>query len=836
MNSILNFAKKNFITNKTKSFLTVITIILTTALLTSMGSLYATVKDQNVKYVENNIGNFHCNFKVENDEQFETLKNNVEIEKAGEEIRLGECNNDELGVNRLSLEYMDSDSAQLNNVKLEKGHMPEKANEIVMSQWMVEKLNKIPKMGEIIHLKFMLPLSKEEMWLNKKPIQAEKDFVLCGILKENLYLQKYNEFQGIVSKSSVYEMLNKENIEREISLRFKDIKNIRENIYRVADDTQILHKNVELNTLYINESAPNLEELSPFIIIALVLMLTSVIVIYNIFYVSITQKIQSFGLLSALGATKKQIKKVVIIDGIYNCIIGIPLGILLGYTLSYIICNFVITNFNFEGNFNLKVPLVVILLSIIVSFLTVVISLIRPAKIASKVSPMEAIRFSGYEVDYKKKERKIKGLINIKRLAYLNLWRNKKRTLMTLFSLSMSGMIFIIVSSVIFSMDINLNLKENIQNDFIISSAHTIKDDGIVNPLNEDFINKIKSIDGVTKVQKVNHSYAWFDNSIVSNTNMKVASNKECFSFYGLNDEMINKLNEKVLLGKISLEDLKSKNEVIIVADTRGKYKFSVGDKISLKKAKFYKENNDYDLSESFNEIYEKENDGQYEFNEFTVAAIVNKNIEGLEFVRESSGNIICHQDTFNRTIKDNRPIQLRIDIEDSKYENIKNSLKSLIGINEELTFKSYKESKEELEKEFKSMNIISYGIVSVIAIIGILNLINTRITSIITRKREMGMIEAIGASSNDLNKMLNIEGFYYSFISCLISIIGGLSIGYICFALIKRKATYMVYKFPAEQILILIMIFVIVQIIITYSMKRILNKDSVIEKIKINE
>ncbi|MCY6958527.1 ABC transporter permease [Clostridium brassicae] len=836
MNSISNLAKKNFKRNKIKSLLVIITIVLTTALLTSMGILCATIKNANIKDIEDTIGNYHCIFSIQNDKQFQTLKNNVQLEKAGEYMYLGNCNNKELGVNRLELRYMDKNVADLNNIKLEKGQFPQNSNEIVLNKWIIEKLNKKPKLGEKIHLSFIPPISKEEEWENKKPNVIEKDFAICGILKESEEEKKYNTSKGLVSKDAIYKSLDKKNIDREIYLRFKDDKNITKDIYSLADSMNILRKDIMLNKFYLNELHPSAGNLIPFIIIGLILMLVAIAVIYNIFCVSISQKIQAFGLLAALGSTRKQMRKVIIIDGLYNCIIGIPLGLLLGYGLSYFICGFVMQSLHVGKYFVINVPFSVIIVSSLVSVVTVVIALIRPARTASKISPIEAIRFSGYKTEIKKKEKKISGDINMKKLSYLNLWRNKKRTLMTLFSLSMSGMIFIIVSSVIFSMDINLNLKEDIQNDFLISSSHIIKDNGIVNPLNEDFIKKVKNIDGVTKVQKVNHSYVWFDNVVLSKNDTKVASSKECFNFYGFDDEMIDKLKDNLSLGEISLENLKNKNEVILVANHKGKYKFNVGDKVLLKKAKLYKEDLPQNENQTLDEIYDKENDNNYKFNEYKIVAIVDKNVEGLDMGLDTNGTFIACEDIFNRTIKDNRPIQIRIDIQKAKYEGVKASLKNIIEKNEEIVYKSYVETREDLQSQFKSTNIICYGVVSIIALIGMLNLINTRITGIMARKNEMGMIEAIGASNKDISKMLQLEGFYYSFISLVVAVGFGLGIGYLCFRLIKKTATYMIYRFPLIPIIILISMFVLLQIIITYLIQRILNKNSIIDKIRVNE
>lgn len=826
MSSISNLAKKTLKENKAKTWLVIITIMLATALLTSLGIISYNAQIANVKRIENMVGKAHCRFAIKDNKQLEVLKNNTKLEKVGEVIGFGQCEDEKLKTTPLSLAYMDKDFTELMNVRLKSGHFPEKSNEIALEDWIIEKLDIKPNIGETVHLKIIKQMAKEDVWTNKKPSKIEKDFVLCGILKGNSDERNYYS-QGLVSKKFVYENLERKNISIEAYLRFKSTKNIMDNIYDLGDSLGIMHQDISPSNLYLGALGSTLEYAAPFIIIGIVVILAAVIVIYNIFYVSITSKVQGFGLLAAIGATKGQIRKFIMIHGLLMSSIGISMGVLLGCILSYLVCN---ASKALGSNINMKIPPYIILISIFISLLTVIISLIKPARLASKISPIQAIRFNDYQINTKKTKRKSSTPVNIKKLAYFNLWRNKKRTFMTIFSLSISGLLFIIVSSVIFSMDIDSNLKDVIQNDFQLTSYHVNDDDGKANIFNDDFITKVKSINGVKNIEIVNHSYVWLDKSVMSKDNTKVASDKACCNFYGFHDGMLNKLKEHLVDGKLSLQDLKNDNEVILVTNSKGRSVYNVGDKVLIKKTRNYV---DIDDREKIKDSDKEEND--YQYIEFKISAIVNSNVEDLQCGYPGYCVFISHFNTYNRTMKDNRPVQLRIDIEKDKYETISSKLKQLTK-NQGITTIDYREYRENLQKQAKVSGIIIYSIVSIIGIIGVLNLINTMVTSIFTRKKEIGMLQALGLSKNQSRKMFQIEGLYYALISGGISIVGGIGIGYVAFRIFKSKATYAIYKFPLVPIILFAIVLFLVQVAITHIVGRMLEKNSIIENIKFSE
>ena len=209
------------------------------------------------------------------------------------------------------------------------------------------------------------------------------------------------------------------------------IEQAKSKLNKIANDVGLDTINVAVNENYINALKPDMETIMGGVFVGLVIVLSSILVIYNIFYISIVTKVQEFGKLRAIGATKKQVKNIVFKEGFILAGIAIPIGIILGYVLA----NIIIKSFMDIDVKSSRLP--VILSVVVISFISVVLSLLKPMKVASKVSIVDAVRYTGNKISNKSKRKGYKN-INLKRLSHANLERNKKRTYMTLASLILS--------------------------------------------------------------------------------------------------------------------------------------------------------------------------------------------------------------------------------------------------------------------------------------------------------------------------------------------------------------------------------------------------------------
>ncbi|KNF08267.1 ABC transporter permease protein [Gottschalkia purinilytica] len=810
MNTISNLVRKNLKSYKIRNTLVLLTIIFATCLITSIGILSKSINQMMINQIVRQTGSAHGKYKNLNDKQFGIIKNNLKFEKVGEYIKLGNSRIKESEDGYISLIYADKNTAHLMNMDLEKGKLPQKSNEVALEKWVIKELNLKPKIGETIKLKYGKSLNDD----SDRKISDEKEltFILTGILKDNINSkQSYNSL-GIVSRDLVLRENRNEDIKSTAYVKLKSNKNIEENINMIGRSIALDKKNISVNTDYINILKTDFESLIPFIIVGVIVIFATIIVIYNIFNISIVERVNQLGLLSALGSTKGQLRKIIFKEGIILSVISIPIGIILGHVISFLLIPLLNLD-ELKGTFS---PYI-ILVSALVSFITVFLALIKPSKIASRISPIESIRYNN--VDIKRKRKKGYDKVSIKNIAYLNLWRNKKRTIITILSLTMSGVLFILFSTVLNSMNVDSLTKGYINNDFHLTSDRVHLDDKS-DPLNETLINYIKGLEGIKKMETLKYYWVYVKNNKgLIKLSDGSTTDKLNSVLYGYEESALKELRDYLIEGEISIENLKSKNEVLAVARSEGESSYKVGDKVIL-------------------EITERDEKGtiiKEIKKEVLISGIVNSNVRWIGY-SGLGDDFITHQDTFGKITEDERVGRLYIDVNKDKYEEVNNALKSIVDKNDKIKYMSYKEYREEREKELRGVKVISMSLVSIIGLIGMFNLVNTMITSIFTRRKELGMLQAVGLSNTQMRKMLQIEGLYYAAISTILSVPTGIGLGYAFYILFKKSATYATYKFPLIQTILVIIMFTLTQILVTYIIEKNIRKDSIVDRIRYNE
>mgnify|MGYP000205274577 CR=1 FL=1 len=282
-------------------------------------------------------------------------------------------------------------------------------------------------------------------------------------------------------------------------------------------------KNVIVNDLYLQwVLQPSYETIAVCGILILAIVLFSVVVIYNIFQVGIVNKIQEYGKIKALGATKKQMKQLIFREGIFLTIFSIPVGLLLGFLIAKCGFNWLVEQGNLVstgtgsmGVQNQQVPLFslpVMLLCIFVSFLTVALALRKPMKIVSRISPIEATRYLENAETHKKRKRNGRKNVTVFSMAMANITGNPKRTIGTILTLGLSCALFVIISNYVGNIDtehearlsvnhgqfeLQLDYSAEYDERYPENNLDTILTD---DPLNDSLIEEIKSIPGVTDV------------------------------------------------------------------------------------------------------------------------------------------------------------------------------------------------------------------------------------------------------------------------------------------------------------------------------------------------
>lgn len=738
-------AKSNLKQNKSKSILIIITIILSTLMLSSIGIYIvdagAYQKENTIKY----SGNYQGILANVDEKQADILSNHADVELTGEMNGVGvEKLEDD---SNISLAYMNEDALKLNSFEFIKGKLPSKENEIVLDSGALKALGyKNKDLGEKIKISY------DDYKSDKK---IEKEFIISGILKTSEISEAGKYYYAIISESYMRNTRDMSQEDFNIYVKFNDKSNLsieqaKEKLDKIANDIGLDTINTAVNENYINALKPDMETIMGGVFVGLVIVLSSILVIYNIFYISIVTKVQEFGKLRAIGATKKQIKNIVFKEGFILAGIAIPIGIILGYVLA----NIIIKSFMDIDVKSSRLP--VILSVVVISFISVVLSLLKPMKVASKVSIVDAVRYTGNKISNKSKRKGYKN-INLKRLSHANLERNKKRTYMTLASLILSGTIFITVSTALESFDAEKMAREHFPYDievrlsgYEMNSDKNPKDNLNIlqmdNPLSKDFFNQIKNMEGIKRIE--------------SARSVKIGMEDYDVEFkydllQSINENDVKSLNKNIIDGKINLERLQTGDEIVIThVDTAKEMGVKAGDKIRLT-------------------LYDGDKKIKKEFKVQAIAMGVPSFGIGKDFI--------------DRTLKYDSTSSLGIYTEEGKYQEIKDSIKKIAKNNGFLETDFIDSRIESNKATISFIKIMGYTLTGIIGVIGFMNLVNTMITSIVTRKKELGMLQAIGLTNKQLVKMLNSEAMYYTSGMMIGSILFGGILGYIAVIFLKR-------------------------------------------------
>ncbi|MGL5327839.1 MAG: ABC transporter permease, partial [Peptostreptococcaceae bacterium] len=380
-------------------------------------------------------------------------------------------------------------------------------------------------------------------------------------------------------------------------------------------------------------------------------------------------------------------------------------------------------------------------------------------------------------------------------------------TYITIISLTLSGIIFIVMSTVLNSINARDMATQHSSSDISISLDNfTYGDEAnpntelnilqINNPLGDEFVKELEKLNGVSDI-------------IISNdikTELKgYEGDWKYHTLTNVDERGLEDLELYLEEGKIDLEKLKTGEEIIITSDyILEDCDIKVGDKITL-------------ILYDGNEKIEKE---------FKVQAITS-----------ALGTFALHQDAINKILKTNTNYSLGISVDKNNYENVKNYVTSVVSNNDNLSMSLLEDEIETYEMVIFVTKTMAYSLVIIIGLIGFINLVNSMITSIVTRKKELGMLQAIGLTNKQLIKMLNIEASFY-IISMLVGTLTlGNIIGYIAVILFRKSGgSYAVYHFPIVQTIIMIVSIVIALALLTHLITKNFNKESLVDRVRYSE
>jgi putative ABC transport system permease protein len=789
MNSYTDLILKYVFKKKKRSIAIIIAIVLSVALITSVGLLQESSTKASIDFNKSALGSYHVSYNNLTKENLDILRKNKNFSASGIEITAGSWQTN-CGMN-ISLQAMDKPYASMFNFKLIKGKLPQKYNEIVLEKWQLKSIG----LKEIVGQSFQVKIDSELQNGNNtaKVIDKYMKFTLVGILKDRFDTLSFNGTPiGIISWKTAKKLVPEKFENYTLAARIKDGMPIEQTAKTIAQNLNMYEKNnstsYQINNMLLNEINKEGKIDKNIIYLALLVAFTAVIVIYNIFSMSIMERIHEYGILRSIGTSPYQIRKLVLGEAMLFNIISIPIGLFLGIFLSNLLMKRATGIFDDGAEINnIVLNYNIMFFAVIVVFLAVIISALIPAYIAGKASPLESINKGAGVLNQNKikthnfKIKQNKKFHFILRFTLQNLWRHKVRFIIITISMAASIVVFSVFSyyyndsysgaknyaKFLAASDYSLNVYMGQDMNTDINRGFTKQD--------LDNIRNLKGVKRTVPIQYVQQNGLFGKNELAPSYLANVMKHWNSYfkkdpktgkyilvnTLLGYNDYGLNSMRNSLLSGKIDIKNMEKKPIILIFDGYKSsrdfkEFNYKVGDKINFKMR--YIENGKV----------------KYKDTTLTIGGILSQMsiYVGGSYINHGL-TIVAHSNLFHDITKNNKYKILQVFLNADARPIEKQLERAKIKVPQSILYSFQSIIKEQI-KSIQSMQIFVYGIILTISIISLLNILNAISTNLMLRTREFGMLRAIGLTNMQLKTMVRLEGLFYGIAGSIL----GISIG----------------------------------------------------------
>lgn len=849
MNIINQLTLRHLKKNKRRTLVTIIGVIISVSMITAVATLGESFLDLYKRQTIANNGEWHVEYSNVNEEQLQAIE--------------GDSNTKDVILSRdtgyalfpdspkeskpyLFIREYNETVFQYFPYKLSKGRFPQAENELLISEEIMKNGKATYEIGDTITLDIgerHLPDGTVIASPNETLIRDEtgviehiekkttKTYTIVGFMKrprtEMVWAPGYTAISYLEQKDTPFNamvVLKKLN-----NALFSHAEEIAK-----ASGIEKVNFNHSLLRFYFVTNNDSLRSMlySLTSIIMGIVIVGSVATIYNAFAISVSERSKYLGMLSSVGATKKQKRNSVFFEGAVIGLISIPIGLIAGYAgigITFSFLNTFIENaLGTTEKLQVVITPITLFGAVIISIATIFISAYIPARRASKISAIDAIRqtqdikLSTKAVKTSKLVRKIFGIEG--EIGLKNLKRNRRRYLATVFSLVISIVLYLTVS--FFSV--------NLEKAFVLSQDDISFDIqvSIYEKLYTEQLEQFVNLDYVTEWTMVNNIFldAWIDESEVSQQVKEVivptddGKYKYNINLHGLDDDSFRTYCEQVGIDPDSLEN---SDRIKGIAIDLIKYKDKNRQKYVETKTIDTKPGAVIELYGYNKETVEKQLVSDVELvalTDIVPMGILTTSIGGLD--------IIVSQTEFDKIINGKWDQQ----VETLLYLNSSDPMATQEAIEQIKTNQIYvynvHEVRERVEQMLLFMNVFIYGFITLISLISIANILNTISTSIALRKREFAMLKSVGMTPKSFNKMINYESIFYGVKSLLYGLPISIFLMILIYWSLQENFEY-VFAIPWLNIIfVIIAIFVIVSVAMLYSSAKI-KKQNIIEGLK---
>lgn len=465
--------------NRRRNRIAVFAIALTTLLFTSLFTIVLSLNSSYETYQFRQLGGYaHGTFKDVSPEQAERIAAHPNVKEVGARKVIGISTEGVFAKIPAEISYMDANCTKWSYATPTTGRMPTSGKEVAMDTAALQMLGITPELGAEVTVSYSVTDKDQTAF------PVTDTFTLVGFwdydgLMPVHYINIPADYASSIEVQAAEQGL--EPFRVDLNVMMASAVNIRGQMEQVDSDLGYTWdsygdpNSVRIGVNWGYTTSQMASQLDPQTVIAiaaflLLVIFTGYLIIYNIFQISVTGDIRFYGLLKTIGTTPRQLKRIIRQQALLLCVIGIPAGMLLGYGVGAVLTPVVMARTTFgAGITTISASPLIFLASALFALVTVLLSCSRPGKIASKVSPVEATKYT--EIVRSKKKRRTTRGAKVYQMAFANLGRNKRKTVLVVISLSLSVVLLNILVTFTGGFDMEKYLAKQTCADFIVSST-----------------------------------------------------------------------------------------------------------------------------------------------------------------------------------------------------------------------------------------------------------------------------------------------------------------------------------------------------------------------------
>ena len=732
------------------------------------------------------------------DEQTALLRQSADISWVGEYSDIGLFYVDD---KTITVAYGNEDYFLKQEEKTLQGGVPQKENEIMLPQNYIDFLGKVYEVGDIISL-------------DVTGTGQEAEYMLSGILDDTkesngyfIYISKElaRSLSGDTFQVTAYTRLNTDTISSSGILDFAS---------KAIQNTGIVKDQINLTEYFAVMTGVIKSGLSiPIPLLAALTAVLAATIVYGVFYTKIVKNVQMFGQLRTIGMTRKQIKRMARKEGRLYALTGIPLGLIIGALIGYIGC---------PGGFRLGITALYAVLIAIIAFVTVNIAIFKPVRVAMNTSPVEGAKYLAYAGKEKSSSKLYRKLTPFN-LAKINIRRNKQKAILTLLMLGTSGALLLVTSTVAGSIDpekqasfkyypagnILIQVKNIAGSSFNSESEPygSAKLQLEENPLEDQkLIQELEKADGIEKVTAFDCVYMTVtfpggSGSITSISNF----------FPTLSREQTEDKQAVLSSGMADYDDMVEKNGILVAEDIA-----QVGDTLNVEG---------------------RASDGST----FDIEAVVVGTYDRSDLMENSP--VVPGSPYFMMTYDTAKTLTgiteqtgiLAVKNTDGSFDEVMSTVQKIVDRNGKIEVNTIEQTIANIEYQYKSSIKALYMTAAILFVFGCISLMNMLMVDFQSRKREFGLLEAVGTTQKQLKTMLNREVGIYLGGSLAISLACGSILSVIVCWRLDAENHCITLELPWIFLLSLIAALVIIYYVFSAYAKLELKKTSILSSIMEN-